>query len=133
MINTITTVITTSIVVGGAIGTILGGFYKTNKQANVDHENLRKEFEGKLADFKGEVKEALNKDHGDVKSEIKTLSEKIDKMAEQYVTIPSFKTYTDSMSQLLKMMNEKSTHIEVCIDDIRDEISNILKILTHNK
>ena len=40
MTEIICTIIGTGIVIGGAIGAILSGFYKTNKEAIKDHEDI---------------------------------------------------------------------------------------------
>lgn len=130
MINTICTVIGTTIVLGSAFICILNSHYQTNLQASIDKKELKDEFDKKLKDFKNELSARINDEHVDVKEEIEKLSNKIDNMANQYVTVPSFKTYTESISQLLKMMNDKSTHIEVSIDDIREDIGEIFKLLS---
>lgn len=130
MINTISTIVVTSIAVGSAIGCILSGFYKTNKQFDKDIRDVKADFDHKLEELKKDFDQKANSEHNDVKTEITKLSNKIDNMANQYVTVPSFKTYTESISQLLKMMNEKSTHIEVSIDDIREDIGEIFKLLS---
>lgn len=130
MINTICTVIGTTIVLGSAFICILNSHYQTNSQASIEKKELKDEFDKKLKDFKNELSTRINDEHIDVKEEIEKLSNKIDNMTNQYVTVPSFKTYTESISQLLKMMNDKSTHIEVSIDDIREDIGEIFKLLS---
>ena len=52
MINTICTVIGTTIVLGSAFICILNSHYQTNLQASLDKKEIKDEFDKKLKDFK---------------------------------------------------------------------------------
>jgi tRNA(Phe) wybutosine-synthesizing methylase Tyw3 len=43
------------------------------------------------------------------------------------VSNENFKTYADAMNQLLKMSTERMTRIEDGIDDIRNEVSALVR------
>ena len=127
MINIVCTVIGTGIIVATATGAILSGFYKTNKDANKDHDNI-------LTIVRKEIKEAESKLQREIlehthsfKSDLEKISEKIDNMRNYYVSNENFKTYADAMNQLLKMSTERMTRIEDGIDDIRNEVSALVR------
>ena len=152
MINIICTILGTGVVIGGAVGAILRGFYKTNKEANIDHGNLKKEILAQFDKEKIELVSHIDKDKEDIhekinciekrleheletknkeiKEDFKQLSDKIDEMKVHFVTNENFKTYADAMSQLLKMSTARMERIEDTLDDIRNDINMIVR--THN-
>ena len=48
-------------------------------------------------------------------------------MKTRYVTNENFRTYVDSISQLLKMSTDRMTRIEATLDDIRDDINAVIR------
>ena len=127
MINIVCTVIGTGIIVATATGAVLSGFYKTNKDATKDHENIltivRKEIKETEAKLQREILEHTHS----FKADLEKISEKIDNMRNYYVSNENFKTYADAMNQLLKMSTERMTRIEDGIDDIRNEVSALVR------
>lgn len=127
MINTIATIIGTGIAVGSAVGVILGGFYKTNKDADKEKKDLEHNFDGKLEKLETRLQHEIELSNKDVKSEFKNIADKIDEMKTRYVTNENFKTYVDSISQLLKMTSDRMTRMETTLDDIRDDINSVIR------
>lgn len=127
MINTIATIIGTGIAVGSATGVILSGFYKTNKEADTDHQAIEKKFDSKLEKLETRLQHEIELSNKDVKSEFETIADKIDEMKTRYVTNENFKTYVDSVSQLLKMTSDRMTRMETTLDDIRDDINTVIR------
>lgn len=127
MINTIATIIGTGIAVGSATGVVLSGFYKTNKEADTDHQTMEKKFDSKLEKLETRLQHEIELSNKDVKSEFKTIADKIDEMKTRYVTNENFKTYVDSVSQLLKMTSDRMTRMETTLDDIRDDINTVIR------
>ena len=127
MINTIATILGTSIVVGTAIGSILKGFYKTNKEFNEDYKSIQQEFDKKIERLENHLQHEVEIRNKDVKSELKNIADKIDDMKSTYVTNENFRTYVDSISQLLKMSTDRMTRIEATLDDIRDDINSVIR------
>lgn len=144
MINVICTVIGTGIVIGGVIAGILKGFFKTNKEAETDHDKLKANFEKDIKEIKAECEKAISdiknefnnslvileerlekefkKDNTTIKDELSRIFNKIDDIKTHYVTNDNFKTYADAMNQLLMMSNERMSRMESVLDDIRDNI-----------
>ena len=127
MINTIATIIGTGIAVGSATGVVLSGFYKTHKEADTDHQAIEKKFDSKLDKLETRLQHEIELGNKDVKSEFKTIADKIDEMKTRYVTNENFKTYVDSISQLLKMTSDRMTRMETTLDDIRDDINTVIR------
>ena len=127
MLNTIATILGTSIVVGTAIGSILKGFYKTNKEFNDDYKTLEHDFDTKIEKTESRLQHEIEIRNKDVKSELVNISTKIDDMKTRYVTNENFRTYVDSISQLLKMSTDRMTRIEATLDDIRDDINTVIR------
>ncbi len=127
MINTISTIIGTSIIVAGAIGAVLKGFYKTNKEATDDYKLLEHQFEEKLEKLEEKLQHEIELDNIDVKGEFKNIADKIDDMKLRYVSNENFKTYVDSISQLLQMSTDRMTRIEATLDDIRDDLNVVIR------
>lgn len=127
MINLISTVISTSVVMSTAVGVILKGFYKTNKEATEDYVKLRKIFEEKLEKLEVKLKHDIESEYLDVKTEFKNIADKIDDMKSCYVSNENFKTYATSISQLLQMSTDRMTRIEATLDDIRDDINVVIR------
>lgn len=127
MINIICTIIGTGIVVGGAIGAILSGFYKTNKDALKDHDEILSKMRGELACAEKRLHDEIVEHTHSFKDDLVKISEKIDAMRSYYVSNDNFKTYADAMSQLLKMSTQRMERIENTLDDIRSDISNLAR------
>lgn len=149
MISIICTIIGTGIVVAGAIGGILKGFYKTNKEFLEDKKNLKQEIISQFDKEKKELISQLDKEKEDLhkkidnlekrlehelelknremKDDFKQLADKIDEMKTHYVTNENFKTYADAMSQLLKMSTDRMARMEDTLDDIRADINSVIR------
>lgn len=127
MISIICTIIGTGIVVGGAIGAILSGFYKTNKDALKDHDEILAKMRGELASAEKRLHDEIIEHTHSFKDDLVKISEKIDAMRSYYVSNDNFKTYADAMSQLLKMSTQRMERIENTLDDIRSDISNLAR------
>ena len=127
MFNIICTIIGTSIVTGGAIGAILSGFYKTNKDAIKDYDEILAKMRGELASTEKRLHDEIIEHTHSFKDDLVKISEKIDAMRSYYVSNDNFKTYADAMSQLLKMSTQRMERIENTLDDIRSDISNLAR------
>lgn len=147
MINVICTVIGTGVVIGGVITGILKGFFKTNKEAEMDHEKLRTyvdkeilqtktDFSASLKSLEDRLEKEFKNDNSSIKDELTKIFNKIDDIKAHYVTNDNFKTYADAMNQLLMMSNERMSRIESVLDDIRDnireDITNAMLKFNHN-
>jgi len=132
MINTIMSIIGTGVVIGGAIGTILKGFYKTNKEATSDYLSLESKFDAKLDKLEKRLEHEFELNNQDIKKELQNISDKIDAIKTRYVTNDTFKTYVDSISKLLELSTDRMTRIESTLDDIRDDLSNIIRAQNNN-
>ena len=133
MINIVCTIIGTGVIIGGVIGGILKGFFKTNKEADIDHEKIedlieqevskvKSEFEKNLSSLEERLEKEFKNDNSSIKDELTRIFNKIDDIKAHYVTNDNFKTYADAMSQLLMMSNERMSRMEGLLDDIRDNI-----------
>ena len=133
MINIVCTVIGTGVIVGGVITGILKGFFKTNKDAEIDHEKLRSyvdkeilqtksDFTTNLKSLEDRLEKEFKNDNSSIKDELTRIFNKIDDIKVHYVTNDNFKTYADAMNQLLMMSNERMSRMETILDDIRDNI-----------
>lgn len=127
MINIVCTVIGTGIIVATATGAILSGFYKTNKDANKDHENILTIIRKEIKETESKLQREILEHTHSFKADLEKISEKIDNMRNYYVSNENFKTYADAMNQLLKMSTERMTRIEDGIDDIRNEVSALVR------
>ena len=123
MINTIATIIGTGVVVGGAIGTILTGFYKTNKTALQDYKEIEDKFDKKLEDLRNSFENRVKDNHSSIKQELDKISSKIDNITTNYVSNENFKTYADTMNKLLEMTSERIGRLENTLEDIREDIT----------
>ena len=103
MINTIATILGTGVVVGGAVGTILTGFYKTNKTASRDYKEIEEKFDKKIEDLRKSFENRVKDNHSSIKQELDKISSKIDNITTNYVSNENFKTYADTMNKLLEM------------------------------
>ena len=128
MINTIMSIIGTGVVIGGAIGTILKGFYKTNKEATNDYQAIEDKFDAKLDKLEQRLEHEFELSNRDIKKELQNISDKIDSIKTRYVTNETFKTYVDSISKLLELSTDRMTRIESTLDDIRDDLSSIIRM-----
>lgn len=133
MIIIVCTIIGTGVIVGGVITGILKGFFKTNKDAEIDHEKLRSyvdkeilqtksDFATNLKSLEDRLEKEFKKDNSSIKDELTRIFNKIDDIKAHYVTNDNFKTYADAMNQLLMMSNERMSRMETILDDIRDNI-----------
>ena len=138
MINTIATIISTGVVVGGAIGCILSAFYKTNNQATNDYEkieknfdkkiaDLKKDFENRIHDLKQDINNSTDEKFDSLKDDFKSLAEKIEDMKSHYVSNDNFKTYADAMGHLLQMNSDRMERIENTLDTIRDDLNEFIR------
>lgn len=127
MLNVVSTVIGTSVVVAGVIATIMKGFFKTNTEALKDHERLEEKFDKKIQHLEDKFNTANNNNTKFWKEELDKLADKIDAMKHEYVTNENFKTYVDSINQLLKLSTDRMLRIETTLDDIRYDIGSIVK------
>lgn len=127
MINIVCTIIGTGVVVGGAVGAILSGFYKTNKEALKDHDEILAKMRGELAQAEKRLHEEIIENTHSFKDDLVKISEKIDAMKNYYVSNENFRTYADAMSQLLKMSTQRMERIENTLDNIRSDISDIVR------
>ena len=127
MLNTIATILGTGVVVGGAIGTILTGFYKTNKSAQQDYKEIEEKFDKKLEDLKSSFENRVKDNHSSIKQELDKISSKIDNITTNYVSNENFKTYADTMNKLLEMTSERIGRLENTLEDIREDITIALK------
>ena len=123
MINTIATILGTGVVVGGAIGTILTGFYKTNKSAQRDYKEIEDKFDKKLEDLRNSFENRVKDNHSSIKQELDKISSKIDNITTNYVSNENFKTYADTMNKLLEMTSERIGRLENTLEDIREDIT----------
>lgn len=135
MINIVCTIIGTGVIVGGVIAGILKGFFKTNKDAEMDHEKLRSyvdkeilqtksDFTTNLKSLEDRLEKEFKNDNSSIKDELTRIFNKIDDIKVHYVTNDNFKTYADAMNQLLMMSNERMSRMETILDDIRDNIKD---------
>lgn len=127
MINTIATILGTGVVVGSAIGTILTGFYKTNKSASQDYKEIEENFNKKLEDLRHSFENRIRDNHSSIKQELDKISSKIDNITTNYVSNENFKTYADTMNKLLEMTSERIGRLENTLEDIREDITIALK------
>ena len=127
MINTIATILGTSVVVGGAIGTILTGFYKTNKSAEKDYKELEEKFEKKLDHLQQTIDMQVRNNQSTIKHDLDKISLKIDNITTNYVSNENFKTYGDTMNKLLEMTSERIGRLENTLEDIRENITTVIK------
>lgn len=104
MFSVITTSITVSLMVCGAIGTILTAFFKTNKDANKDHKELEEKFDAK----------------------VEKIEQHIESVKSHYVSNENFKTYADSITSLLKLSSDRMVRIEDMLDDIRSDLNSMI-------
>lgn len=123
MINTIATILGTGVVVGGAIGTILTGFYKTNKSAQRDYKEIEEKFDKKLEDLRNSFENRVKDNHSSIKQELDKISSKIDNITTNYVSNENFKTYADTMNKLLEMTSERIGRLENTLEGIREDIT----------
>jgi len=123
MINTIATILGTGVVVGGAVGTILTGFYKTNKIASQDYKEIEDKFDKKLEDLRNSFENRVKDNHSSIKQELDKISSKIDNITTNYVSNENFKTYADTMNKLLEMTSERIGRLENTLEDIREDIT----------
>jgi ribosomal protein S15P/S13E len=123
MINTIATILGTGVVVGGAIGTILTGFYKTNKSAQRDYKEIEEKFDKKIEDLRNSFENRVKDNHSSIKQELDKISSKIDNITTNYVSNENFKTYADTMNKLLEMTSERIGRVENTLEDIREDIT----------
>ena len=123
MINTIATIIGTGVVVGGAIGTILTGFYKTNKTAQRDYKEIEEKFDKKIEDLRNSFENRVKDNHSSIKQELDKISSKIDNITTNYVSNENFKTYADTMNKLLEMTSERIGRVENTLESIREDIT----------
>ena len=135
MIIIVCTIIGTGVIVGGVITGILKGFFKTNKDAEMDHEKLRSyvdkeilqtksDFTTNLKSLEDRLEKEFKNDNSSIKDELTRIFNKIDDIKAHYVTNDNFKTYADAMNQLLMMSNERMSRMETILDDIRDNIKD---------
>lgn len=127
MINTIATILGTGVVVGGAIGTILTGFYKTNKSAEKDYKELEEKFEKKLDHLQQTIDMQVRNNHTNIKHDLDKISLKIDNITTNYISSENFKTYADTMNKLLEMTSERIGRLENTLEDIREDITTVIK------
>lgn len=123
MINTIATILGTGVVVGGAVGTILTGFYKTNKTAQRDYKEIEERFDKKIEDLRSSFENRVKDNHSSIKQELDKISSKIDNITTNYVSNENFKTYADTMNKLLEMTSERIGRLENTLEDIREDIT----------
>lgn len=135
MIIIVCTIIGTGVIVGGVITGILKGFFKTNKEAEIDHEKLRSyvdkeilqtksDFTTNLKSLEDRLEKEFKNDNSSIKDELTRIFNKIDDIKTHYVTNDNFKTYADAMNQLLMISNERMSRMESVLDDIRDNIKD---------
>lgn len=127
MLNTIATIIGTGVVVSGAIGTILTGFYKTNKSAQEDYRELERSFDIKLEKIQEKIENEVNNNQNSLKQELDKISLKIDNITTNYVSNENFKTYANTMNRLLEMTSERIGRLENTLEDIRENITAVIK------
>lgn len=127
MTEIICTIIGTGIVIGGAIGAILSGFYKTNKEAIKDHEDILVKVRAEMHTIEERLEREIVNHTSSFKEDLVKISEKIDDMKTHYVSNENFKTYADAMNQLLKMSTDRMARIETTLDDIRDDINSVIR------
>lgn len=123
MINTIATILGTGVVVGGAIGTILTGFYKTNKSAQQDYKEIEEKFNKKIENLRLSFENRMRDNQSSIKQELDKISSKIDNITTNYVSNENFKTYGDTMNKLLEMTSERIGRLENTLEDIREDIT----------
>lgn len=126
MLNTIATIIGTGVVMGSAIGTILSGFYKTNKSAQEDYKELEDKFDKKVEDLRNSFENRVKDNNSSIKQELDKISSKIDNITTNYVSNENFKTYADTMNKLLEMTSERIGRVENTLEDIREDITTAL-------
>lgn len=127
MTEIICTIIGTGIIIGGAIGAILSGFYKTNKEANKDHDEILSKMRSELASAEKRLHDEIIENTHSFKDDLVKISEKLDDMKTHYVSNDNFKTYAEAMNQLLKMSTDRMARIETTLDDIRDDINSVIR------
>lgn len=123
MINTIATILGTGVVVGSAIGTILTGFYKTNKSAQQDYKEIEEKFNKKIENLRLNFENRIRDNHSSIKQELDKISSKIDNITTNYVSNENFKTYADTMNKLLEMTSERIGRLENTLEGIREDIT----------
>lgn len=123
MINTIATILGTGVAVGGAIGTILTGFYKTNKSAQQDYKEIEEKFNKKIENLRLSFENRMRDNQLSIKQELDKISSKIDNITTNYVSNENFKTYGDTMNKLLEMTSERIGRLENTLEDIREDIT----------
>ena len=123
MINTIATILGTGVVVGGAVGTILTGFYKTNKSAQQDYKEIEEKFNKKIENLRLSFENRMRDNQSSIKQELDKISSKIDNITTNYVSNENFKTYGDTMNKLLEMTSERIGRLENTLEDIREDIT----------
>lgn len=123
MIDTIATILGTGVVVGGAIGTILTGFYKTNKSAQQDYKEIEEKFNKKIENLRLSFENRMRDNQSSIKQELDKISSKIDNITTNYVSNENFKTYGDTMNKLLEMTSERIGRLENTLEDIREDIT----------
>lgn len=123
MINTIATILGTGVVVGSAIGTILTGFYKTNKSAQQDYKEIEEKFNKKIENLRLSFENRMRDNQSSIKQELDKISSKIDNITTNYVSNENFKTYGDTMNKLLEMTSERIGRLENTLEDIREDIT----------
>lgn len=127
MLNTIATIIGTGVVISGAIGTILTGFYKTNKSAQEDYRELERSFDIKLEKIQEKIENEVKNNQNSLKQELDKISLKIDNITTNYVSNENFKTYANTMNRLLEMTSERIGRLENTLEDIRENITAVIK------
>lgn len=110
----------------GAI--IFGGFWTLLKICYIS----RSEFNEKLESFKTELKEEKQQEAVALNKTIEKFSDKLDSFGEKFVTISNFKIYSNSVDQLLKLYNDKTTRIETLMDNLSENVNEVLKKIKIN-
>lgn len=110
----------------GAI--LFGGFWTLLKTCYV----TRTEFNDKLDSFKNELNLEHQKEAITLNKTIEKFSDKLDSFGEKFVTISNFKIYSNSVDQLLKLYNDKTTRIETLMDNLSENVNEVLKKIKIN-
>lgn len=121
MIEIITSCITTASI-------IFGGFWALLKLCYIS----RSEFNDKLESFKVELKAENQKEVVALNKAVEKFSDKLDSFGERFVTISNFKIYSNSVDQLLKLYNDKTTRIETLMDNLSENVNEVLKKIKIN-
>lgn len=133
MLNTIATIIGTGVIVSGAVGTILSGFYKTNKSAQEDYKELEEKFDTKLERIQEKIENQVKNNKDSIKQELDKISSKIDNITTNYVSNENFKTYAETMNRLLEMTSERIGRLENTLEDIRENITTVINHSMNNR